>query len=96
MKPVLLALTSLLLSAIAGGTGAAETCLTDTSQADFQTGTIPTSVDTATSSGNVILSSSVGGGSLDQQNTTFTVGLGERCSLIPNNNQWCGQTFTAG
>ena len=96
MKPVLLALTSLLLSAIAGGTGAAETCLPDTSQADFQTGTIPTSVDTATSSGNVILASSAGGGSIDQQNTTFTVGLGERCSLIPNNNQWCGQTFTAG
>jgi len=98
MKPVLLALTSVMLSALAGGAGAADTCLIDTTQADFQqAGTIATNVDTATSSGNVILSSSSGGGgTLDQQNTTFTVGLGERCSLIPDNNQWCGQTFTAG
>jgi hypothetical protein len=44
----------------------------------------------------ILTSSSGGGGTLDQQNTTFTVGLGERCSLIPGNNQWCGQTFTAG
>ena len=98
MKPVLLALTSLLLSALAGGAGAADTCLVDTTQADFtQAGTIANNVDATTSSGNLILASSgSGGATLDQQNVTFTVGVGERCSWIPTNDHWCGQTFTPG
>jgi uncharacterized repeat protein (TIGR01451 family) len=95
MKKVLLALFSLLLSALAGT--AVGNCLTDTTQADFQAGVV-SSVDLTTSPGNVQLTSSGGGGgaTIDQQNTTFTADVGERCSLIPNNNQWCGQTFTAG
>lgn len=93
MKRVLLAIVSLLLSAVAGG--AAGNCLTDTLKADFQSG-IANNVDTSTSPDNVLLTYTAGGGgSIDQQNTSFTAN-GERCSLIPGNNQWCGQTFTAG
>ena len=91
MKPVLFALTSLLLSALASG--AAGNCLTDTSQADFQTGTTATSVDTAASPGNVLLSTSGGGGggSVDQQNTTIAA-----AGWTFSNSMWVGQTFTAG
>lgn len=93
MKPVLLAAISLLLSAIAGG--AAGNCLTDSSQSQFQTGTVLNNVDTVTSPGDVLLSSSsAGGANLDQQNTSFTTN-GERSSNS-SNSQWSGQTFTAG
>ncbi len=98
MKPVLLALTSLLLSALAGGAGAADTCLIDTNQSDFQAaGTIPTNIDTASSPGNVILSATTGGGaSLDAQNTSITANgekVGKDANNTVNAGHWVAQTF---
>ncbi len=86
MKRVLLALSSLLLSAFAAG--AAGNCLTDTSQTDFQAGQ-PVGVDLTTSSGNVLLGSSSSGGNVDQENLTYTA-YGDEF----NTSQWLAQTFT--
>jgi len=88
MKRVLLALTSLLLSAFTAG--AAGNCLTDTSQTDFQAGQ-PAGVDLTTSSGNVLLGSSSAGGNVDQENLTYTQ-YGDEF----NTTQWLAQTFTPG
>ena len=86
MKQVLLGLLSLLLSALAGSAAAA--CLTDTAQADFLAG-VPASVDLTTSPGNVLLTKmSGGGGTLDQQNTTISIGWNF------SDTHWVGQTFT--
>ncbi|MBN8885069.1 MAG: DUF11 domain-containing protein [Rudaea sp.] len=64
---------------------AAPTCLTDTTQADFQNGTV-SNTDINASPGDVIL---VGGDRLDQQNTTLgTSGVGITTTT------WGGQTFT--
>jgi uncharacterized repeat protein (TIGR01451 family) len=66
------------------GTAPTSACLTDTTQADFQTGT-PTNVDLAASPGDVVL----GKPDLDQQNTTLgTSGVGITTTT------WGGQTFT--
>jgi uncharacterized repeat protein (TIGR01451 family) len=68
-------------------TAPASACLTDTTQADFQTGTL-TNVDLNTSPGDVIL---LNAPFIDQQNTAGTTtgtGFG-----TPN---WTGQTFIAG
>jgi hypothetical protein len=62
-------------------------CLTDTTQADFQTG-VPTNVDLTTSPGDVIL---LNAPNIDQQNTTLS-GSGVGISIT----NWGGQTFTAG
>ncbi len=62
-------------------------CLTDTTQADFQTGT-PTNVDLNSSPGDITLSNVP---SIDQQNTTLSnSGVGITTTT------WGGQTFTAG
>jgi len=62
-------------------------CLTDSTQADFQTG-VPTNVDLITSSGNVILATPT---NLDQVNTSLTTS-----GSALNSTTWWGQTFTAG
>jgi uncharacterized repeat protein (TIGR01451 family)/fimbrial isopeptide formation D2 family protein len=69
---------------------AAANCITDTSQADFQSGTA-TNVDLAATAGSVVLarSSGGGGGTVDQQNTSFQAN-GELMSVT----QWAAQTFT--
>jgi hypothetical protein len=60
-------------------------CLTDTTQADFQTG-VGTNVDVTTSPGDVILSNP---SPIDQQNLSVTPnGFGV------NSTSWAGQTFT--
>jgi hypothetical protein len=62
-------------------------CLTDTTQADFQTG-VTTNVDLTTSPGDVIL---LAAASIDQQNTSVTTsGFGF------TSTSWFGQSFTAG
>jgi len=62
-------------------------CLTDTTQADFQTG-IPTNVDLTTTPGDVVLTKP---DVVDQQNLTVTnSGFGF------NSTTWAGQTFIAG
>jgi uncharacterized repeat protein (TIGR01451 family) len=62
-------------------------CLTDTSQADLQTG-VPTNVDLTTSPGDGVL---LNAPNIDQQNTTVTAnGFGV------TSTSWAGQTFTAG
>jgi Peptidase family C25/Carboxypeptidase regulatory-like domain len=63
-------------------------CFTDTSQADFQTGTA-SNVDLTTSPGNVKLASSAG--TLDQQNTTVG-GTGQAVTTTT----WEAQTFIPG
>jgi len=88
MTRVLLALSTLLLSALAGSASGA--CLTDTTQANFQAG-INNGVDLTTSPGDVVLAKASAGGTLDQQNTTLTTN-GE----VFSNTQWNAQTFTAG
>ena len=60
-------------------------CLTDTTQTDFFNG-VPTNVDLATSSGDVLLASP---SPIDQQNTSVT-GNGAAFS----NTAWFGETFT--
>jgi hypothetical protein len=68
-------------------TAPASSCLTDTSQAEFQTG-VPTNVDLTSSPGDVIL---LNAANIDQQNTSVTnSGFGF------NSTTWFGQTFTAG
>ncbi len=61
----------------------ADSCLTDTTQADFQAGTA-TAVDLTSSPGNVILSNAA----IDQQNTTVTT---NGFAMTPTS--WAGQTF---
>lgn len=62
-------------------------CLTDTTQADFQTG-VPTVLDLMSNPGDVILESSA---AIDQQNTNVTTsGFGM------SSTSWVAQTFTAG
>jgi hypothetical protein len=62
-------------------------CLTDTTQADFQTG-LSSNVDVTTTPGAVILLSTA---NIDQQNTSLTgSGFGF------NSTAWFGQSFTAG
>ncbi|MEP6485231.1 MAG: carboxypeptidase regulatory-like domain-containing protein [Rudaea sp.] len=61
-------------------------CLTDTTQADMQTG-IPTNVDLTSSPGDVIL---LNAPTIDQQNTNLS-GSG----VVLNVTTWGGQTFTA-
>ncbi len=65
-------------------------CLTDTTQADFQAGAA-TSLDLASSPGDVKLASSGGGQALDQQNTT----VGSTGDGI-GTTQWIGQSFNPG
>ena len=92
MKQVALKiLVGLVATAISGLSNAA-TCATDTTQADFQAGTI-SNVDLTSSFGNVVLATSSGGSgsSIDQQNLTNS-GYGD----IYNNSQWIAQTFKAG
>jgi hypothetical protein len=68
-------------------TAPASSCLTDTTQAEFQTG-VPTNVDLTSSPGDVIL---LNAANIDQQNTSVTnSGFGF------NSTSWFGQTFTAG
>lgn len=67
------------------GTPAASACLTDTAQADFQTG-VPTNTDLTTVAGDVTLTNTP---NIDQQNTT----LGTNGNGI-NTTSWSGQTFT--
>src|SRR5262249_47081155 len=62
-------------------------CLTDTTQADFQTG-VPVEVDLTSSPGNVVLSTT---GTLDQVNLSID-GFGFALST----STWAGQAFTAG
>jgi len=79
---------SALLLALSSGI-ASGNCVTDTTQADFQAG-VASNLDFAKSPGNAVLTSTVGGGVLDQQNTTITLN-GEKF----NNTQWAAQSFTA-
>jgi carboxypeptidase family protein/uncharacterized protein DUF4214 len=66
---------------------AANGCLTDTTQADFQAG-VPTNVNLTVSPGDVVLTNDP---TVDQQNTNVTnSGFGF------NSTNWVGQTFTAG
>jgi hypothetical protein len=68
-------------------TAATNACLTDTTQADFQTG-VPTNVDLITSPGDVLI---LNAPNIDQQNTTLSnSGVGITTTT------WGGQTFTAG
>jgi hypothetical protein len=60
-------------------------CLTDTTQADFESGTL-TNVDTTTSPGDVILSGNTA--TLDQQNTNVTAS-----SATFSSTTWVAQTF---
>ncbi len=69
------------LSSIAG-----PTCLTDTTQADFEGGTL-TNVDVTTSPGDVTLSGNTA--TLDQQNTNVTAS-----GATFSTTTWVGQTFT--
>jgi len=65
--------------------GANSACITDTTQADFQTG-VPTSLDLNTSPGDVTL---LNAANIDQQNLSVTnSGFGF------NATNWVGQTFT--
>src|SRR5207253_4939318 len=66
-------------------TAVSSACLTDTTQADFQTG-VPTNVDLTTSAGNVILAKPL---TLDQQNTTLS-GSG----IALSTTAWKAQGFT--
>jgi uncharacterized repeat protein (TIGR01451 family) len=97
MKPVLLALTLLMLTAFAGG--AAANCITDTTQTDFTNGSA-TNVDMAASPGNVLLSNTGGGGAtVDQHNTSITANgerIGKDANGTVNAGHWAAQTFTAG
>jgi Ca2+-binding RTX toxin-like protein len=69
-------------------TAPASACLTDTSQADFQTALAVNTCDFTTSAGNVILGKP---STVDQSNTTLgSSGFGF------NATTWDGQTFTAG
>jgi hypothetical protein len=68
-------------------TAPASSCLTDSTQAEFQTG-VPTSTDLTTSPGNVIL---LDAPNIDQQNTTLS-GSGVGITTTT----WGGQTFTPG
>ena len=68
------------------GVAPASACLTDTTQADLQTG-VPTAVDLVASPGNVILTSSQ---ITDQQSTAIIT------ELPFSSTSWFGQTFTAG
>jgi hypothetical protein len=69
------------------GTAPTGACLSDTTQADFQTG-VPTNTDLTASLGDVIL---LNAPNIDQQNTTVTnSGFGF------TSTSWAGQTFTAG
>jgi uncharacterized repeat protein (TIGR01451 family) len=62
-------------------------CVTDTSQADLETG-VPTNVDLTTSPGDGVL---LNAPNVDQQNTAVTAnGFGVTAT------SWAGQTFTAG
>jgi len=64
----------------------ASACLTDTTQADFQTGVPATSIDLTTTPGDVVLSNVP---TIDQQSTTLgTSGVGITVTT------WGGQTFT--
>jgi hypothetical protein len=66
-------------------TAPASACLTDTTQAEFQTG-VPTSVDLTSNPGNVIL---LNAANIEQQNTTLSnFGVGITATT------WGGQTFT--
>src|SRR5215471_1045494 len=87
-------LTALGLAMALAASSAAGTCFIDTNQADFQAG-INNGLDLTTSSGNVKLSASSGGATLDQQNTTSNFSKGEQFN-VQGNSQWTGQTFTAG
>jgi len=86
MKQVVVTFLSLALALFAGTAGA--NCYTDTSQADFQAGTV-SSVDLTSSPGNVLLSPITGGAAIDQQNGTW-MGYGE----VYSSTQWNAQTFT--
>jgi hypothetical protein len=69
------------------GNAAASACLTDTTQANFQTG-VQTNVDVTTSPGNVTLLQPI---TIDRQTTNFTTsGVGF------NNTSFTAQTFTPG
>jgi uncharacterized repeat protein (TIGR01451 family) len=69
------------------GTAPTSGCLTDTTQADFETG-VGTNVDLTASPGNATLANAA---SIDQQNTSVTInGFGV------TSTGWAGQTFTAG
>ena len=65
---------------------AASGCVTDTTQADFQTG-VPAAVDLITSPGDVILSNAA---NIDQTSTSADF------SSTFDSTNWFGQTFTAG
>src|SRR3569832_8515 len=81
-------LSAMLFSTLAAS--AAANCITDTSQTDFQTG-VASNVDLAASPGDVLLSQSSSGGTVDQQNLTYSQ-YGDEFSTT----QWLAQTFTPG
>jgi uncharacterized repeat protein (TIGR01451 family) len=91
MKQVGLTVLGLAMALAAGNAVGADTCKTDTTQADFQAGT-SNSVDLTTSAGNVLLvRTTSGGGTVDPQaQNTGTAAAGYAFT----NTTWTGQTFT--